>query len=425
MHDQEPENNKGLCGDTSLVTLLLAGGEGRRLRSLALERPKPLVPFGGIFRIIDFALSNCANAGIRPVHVLIQYRCSMIAQYLDGNWNRDNTVPCALPVPPTRPGAYTGTATAVIEQLPLWERPEVENVLILSADHAVRMDFRDLIRFHRNSGADFTVATTEYPRPASTGFGVVEVDSESNILTFEEKPRRPKPVPGKPDVAFVNMGIYVVRLHTLRRIACAVRGGRVGSDIGRDVIPWLLGTCRMRAFVPASEDPKAYWRDVGTPDDYYQASMEMVGPDPALNPFDIGWPVRSGMRGRRWERTMITEAGRDSRSIVPHGVAVPENSVFRSVLSPGSAVAPGARVHDSVLLPGAVIGAGASIRKVVVGDHAAIPENDIIGYDVKQDAKRFEVTSRGVVIVPGGYRANRPAPREARIGSRAAAVYGS
>jgi glucose-1-phosphate adenylyltransferase len=397
--------------DSRIATFVLAGGEGQRLRSIAAERPKPLVPFGGIFRLIDFTLSNCLNSGLRPIQVLTQYQGDELRGYLRGCWDGADLGPRPFVSPrdPGPAGRFRGTAAAIAAQFPIWEQPSTEHLLVLSADHAYKMDYRELIRFHEDSGSDMTIAATECPLEASREFGVLGFDGEGLVHTFEEKPSIPAPIPGKEGRAMISAGVYVMRIDTMRRVLCGLRAGKIGPDLGTDVVPWLLGRARVQAY-PLGADGNAdrragYWKDLGTPDNYYEASMDLLGPEPLFDPYDDSWPVRATFRRQRWQKTLLSESGRDTFSIIPHGAQILDpRSIHGSVLFPGVAVEDNASVQNSVLMPGVNVGTGASIRNAIVGDYANIGPNETIGYDTANDSERFFITRNGRIVVPSGYR---------------------
>ena len=306
-----------------ILTFILAGGRGERLYPLTEERAKPLIPFGGICRLIDFTLSNCFNSGLRRITILTQYQCESLHSYVRALFpqtpideDRDEFL---LGLCPAEGKRYSGTADAVFQNLSLIEKTKPECVLILSSDHVYRMDYRDLIRFHLDRGADMTIAAVEYPRNAASEFGVLETNSEGDAVAFEEKSGNPKGILGKPFKSLVNMGVYVFNTRTLID-ALRADDQRPTShhDFGKNVIPDLIQRQRVSVynFTTGGTRLGSYWRDVGTVDAYYCASMESL-----MSPFfdlyaTAEWPVysvdRNGRTERRRTRRRVAASVQDS-----------------------------------------------------------------------------------------------------------------
>lgn len=383
-------------------TFILAGGEGRRLSPLTKYRPKPLVPFGGCHRIVDFTLSNCLNSGLQRVYALTQHESESVSAYVRKGWNRlgPGDREFVLTNPPTSGKRYRGTADAVLQNLLLVEQQPCEFVLILSADHIYRMDYRDLLNFHVASRAEVTIATVDYPRELSTEIGVVEVDDRDRVIGFEEKPQEPKASSKDERMISANMGVYVFNREVL--LAAMTSGTRI-VDFAHDFIPSLIGSCDVRAYRhqdPIKKTP-LYWRDVGTPEAYYASSMDLLAADPPINPYDRDWPIHSADRDHLDGQRALSEVGRrrEVNSIIPNGVNIDSSSVYRSVLFPGVVLEPGADVRHSVLMPGVVLGRGTVVRRAIIDANVVIDAGEDIGYSPERDHQRFHALANGVVVV--------------------------
>jgi len=378
--------------------LILAGGQGERLHPLTVFRPKPAVSFGGIFRIIDFTLSNCLHSGLARVSLLTQYRHEELHRYVRERWSNlwNNTKqagrsPLSL-LPSTSGNRYRGTADAVFRNNELLESDDAEFVLILSGDHIYHMDYAGLLRQHTETGADLTIATVEHPVGNASHFGVVEVDENFKVTDFEEKPVHPRPLPSRPSMALVSMGVYVfkkkVLLESLRSL-CEIG---LGYDFGHDLIPSLIPSGRTYAydFRDDTQSSPPYWRDIGTLDGYYKASMELVDPDGPFDPYTSdGWtsqpPRHTSFSGRGLvSPTLCREA--DAR-------------ITQSVFSPDIELARGVNVDKSILMPGVRIGEGARVRRAIVDEGVQIPAGFRIGFDLDQDRRNHMVTDAGIVVV--------------------------
>lgn len=372
---------------TRTATIILAGGQGERLLPLTSGRPKPAVPFGGIFRIIDFTLSNCFNSGLRQLYLLTQYKYEELNGYVREGWSsawndfRWDGGEYLLCLPPASGKRYRGNANAMLQNLAIIERQRPEFVLILSGDHIYHMDYRELIDRHAKSGAGLTIATAEQPLSDAGRFGVVEADTNLKVTRFVEKPSAPRPVRPGSDKALVNMGVYIFTTHVLIQ-ALREDAHRLGSshDFGKDIIPLVMASETVCAY-----GFQRYWRDIGTIDSYHAANMDLTGPDPLFDPYDNdGWLTRpAGPAG--------LHPARASHRV--HG------KVIDSIVSPGVQVALNAVVGNSVLMRNAKIGTGARLRRAIVEEGVEIPAGVQIGFDRSDDRARFIVTENGVVVV--------------------------
>lgn len=397
-----------------VLTFIMAGGKGERLNPLTRDRAKPAVPFGGIYRIIDFTLSNCVNSGLRRIYVLIQYKSFSLQKHLLAGWDVVSTqLGEFIDVIPAqqRIGSdwYKGTADAIYQNLYAIHDHDPSLILILAGDHVYKMDYRKMIRFHTEQNADMTVACIPMPVESSMNLGVIEVDAQSRVLGFQEKPRDPKTIPNDPTRISASMGIYLfnkdVLLKELELDASAMMSDH---DFGKNVIPQMLKNKRrvfVYNFVDDNSNPM-YWRDIGTRDAYYQANMDLVSDQPAFNLYDRQWPVRtyheqyppikvgntSGDGGR-------TIAGVIVNSLISGGCIIRGAEVLQSVLSSNVKIESQASVVNSVLMEGVVVGERAKIQNAIIDKQVMIPPGEQIGYDLELDRKRFDVTTSGIVIV--------------------------
>ena len=399
----------------SILAMILAGGKGERLHPLTIHRAKPAVPFGGIYRIIDFTLSNCINSGIRKIAVLPQYKSLSLDKHLRMAWNlfSGELNEYIISVPPQqRVGDkwYQGTADAIYQNIYMIEKDAPAHVLVLAGDHIYKMDYAEMFRFHREHNADATVAAIETPRTSATSFGIVEVDSDGRIVGFEEKPEDPKPLPGRPDIAFASMGIYLFNTKTLLEYLKSDALHDTAHDFGRNIIPQMMKTTRVCAYNFKDENKKEakYWRDVGTIDAYWEANMDLVSVDPLLNLYDKTWPIRTYQAQNPPAKFVFAQENKGGRlgialdSIVSHGSIVSGGRVQNSVLSPNVRVNSYSEVYDSILMENVDIGRHSRIRRAIIDKDVVIPAETEIGYNLENDRKRYHVTDSGIVVIAKG-----------------------
>ncbi len=398
-----------------ILTLVLAGGKGERLYPLTRDRAKPSVPFGAIYRIIDFTLSNAINSGLRKIYVLIQYKSYSLQRHIREGWNifsRElgeflDVVPAQM-----RIGTdwYLGTADSVFQNIYFLNQEKPDMVLILSGDHIYKMDYRRMIEFHRKNNADLTVSVFEVPVEEAKRFGVLEINKNNEIVSFEEKPENPKPSPNNPDVCLISMGIYLFNTETLvQRIMEDAKKPDSSHDFGKDVIPSTIGKNRVLAFPFIDENRKEtkYWRDIGTIEAYYEANMDLVNIEPVLNLYDSQWPIRTFHEQMPPVKTVFSHGERTGMvldSIVGGGCIISGGKVIHSVLSPWVRINSYAEVSESILLNNVNVGRYCKIKRTIIDKNVIVPQGTVIGYDHEEDRKRFFVSEKGIVVIPKDYQ---------------------
>lgn len=400
--------------NSDVVVVILAGGKGERLLPLTRDRAKPAVPFGGIYRIIDFSLSNAINSGLRRIFVLTQYKSISLSRHLRRGWGFLSyglgefieNVPAQQRLGESW---YRGTADAIWQNAYLLEQLRPKYVLVLSGDHVYTMDYRRLLRYHMASGGDVTVCVQERSVSDSADLGIVQVDEGLRVVGFEEKPVAPRTLPSKPGRALVSMGIYVFRTDVMiERLREATSRGKF--DFGHDVFPDMVaGDVEVRAFV-FGEGVRAYWRDVGTVDAYWEANIDLVDTTPTLNLYDDDWQIRTYQGQYPPAKFLYADASTGGRmgaavdSIVSTGSIISGGRIQRCVLSPRVRTNSYSYAFECILMEDVDVGRYAKLRRVIVDKGVKIPPRTQIGYDPEEDCKRFTITDSGVVVVPKGYR---------------------
>lgn len=398
-----------------LLTFIMAGGKGERLYPLTKDRAKPAVPFGGIYRIIDFTLSNCINSGIRRIHVLTQYKSHSLDLHLKKGWNIFNAeLKEYIDVIPAQQRVgeswYRGTADAIYQNIYTIEAEKPDQVLILAGDHIYKMDYSKLIHEHRLREADVTVGLVKMPKGQSPNLGVVQVDSGMKMIGFQEKPKNPITIPSEPNLIYASMGIYVFnRMILEEELVKDARRINSSHDFGRDVIPSILDHCKVFGYDFGSNSGEAipYWRDIGTIDAYWSANMDLVQITPVFNLYDKEWPIRTYQEQYPPVKTVfaVEEEGRVGLaldSLISNGCIISGGKVERCVLSPGVRVNSYSSVSDSVLMEGVSVGRYAKIKQAIIDKDVEIPSGVEIGYDLEKDRQRFYVTESGIVVVAKG-----------------------
>jgi glucose-1-phosphate adenylyltransferase len=396
---------------------VLAGGRGSRLAELTDWRAKPAVSFGGKFRIIDFALSNCVNSGLRRIGVCTQYKAQSLIGHLQRGWGfLDGSLGEFIELLPAQqrldPVWYQGTADGVFQNLDIVRRHEPEFVLLLAGDHIYRMDYQRLLADHVARDADLTIACLEVPRERSRDFGVLQVDDQTRVIGFEEKPEPPNPMPGRPDTVLASMGIYAFRSEFLYRALNADAADPTSAhDFGRNVIPAALREAA-RVYTHSFNEScvnlvgdQPYWRDVGTVDAFWEANLDLARVIPDLNLYDRHWPIWTYQEQLPPAKFVHDENGRRGMavdSLVASGSILSGCTVRRCVISSNVHIDEQASVEDTVVLPHVEIGSGVVLRRAIIDKYCSIPPGMTIGMDAEADRKRFRVTDRGVTLVTPG-----------------------
>lgn len=394
------------------LVFILAGGRGDRLYPLTRDRAKPAVPFGGSYRIVDFPLSNCINSNLRQVYVLTQYKTISLDRHINLGWSILSTelgehISILSAQQRISEDWYRGTADAVFQNIYTLERERSRLVLILAGDHIYKMDYRPLIAFHRASGAEVTVAALDVPLAEAGRFGVLEVDEERRVVSFAEKPAAPRPIPGCPERALVSMGIYLFNTeHLVREVTADAKDRHSAHDFGRDILPRVVAEKKPVYAFPFQDwsgGERRYWRDVGTIEAYYEASMDLVAVSPELNLYDAAWPIRGYQAPLPPAKTVFQHEGRTGQvidSLICHGAIVSGARVERSIVGSQSFIHSYSQVSDAVIMEGVDIGRNCRVRRAIIDKHVVLPEGCTIGFDAAADRRRFTVTSSGIVVVP-------------------------
>jgi glucose-1-phosphate adenylyltransferase len=395
-----------------VLAIVLAGGRGSRLEPLTRDRAKPAVPFGGIYRIIDFTLSNCLNSDIRKILVLTQYKAVSLNRHIDQGWQflcreLDEYIEVIPPQQRIAEQWYQGTADAIYQNVYTIEKAAPRDTLILAGDHIYKMDYAAMIAFHRERRADLTIACLPVPRAKACDFGVMQVDNAGRVVGFQEKPHDPQPIPGQPEFTLVSMGIYVFATDVMYELLFQDAAKKEGSqhDFGKDIIPGMLLNSRVFTYPFRDENRKqaAYWRDVGTLDAYYQTSLDLIQVDPILNLYDRNWPIHTYQPPYPPPKFVHTDPDRRGaalNSIVCQGSIVSGGQVYRSILSPGVRINSFALVEDSILFDGVEVGRHARIRRAIIDKDVRVPPGFDIGWNHEADlARGLVVTEDGVTVV--------------------------
>lgn len=413
------------------IAIIMAGGKGERLMPLTKDRSKPAIPFGGIYLLIDLTLSNCINSGVYRIIVLPQYKSQTLMQHLEGGWNifspaLHHYLKIAPPQMMHGEKWYQGTADSIRQNAYLLEEGSTEHVLILSGDHVYKMDYARFKEYHEEKNADVTISVIELGRDAAGQYGILEVDEEFKVRAFQEKPKKPKTIPGDANRVLASMGIYIFKAEVL--LDLLKRDDR--ADFGKDILPDILESHRVMAYpfrrrnnildVTVSVDDEGllrenplspirdsgYWRDVGTLDAYWNANMDLTGVDPYFNLYGRHWPIRTYQRQHPPVKTVFAQnsgaedrTGRALDSLVASGSIISGGLVLNSVLSYNVFVQSWAKVEESVVMENVVIGRHARIKKAIIGEGVKIPPRFQLGYNPRKDRKKFTVTPRGISVV--------------------------
>jgi glucose-1-phosphate adenylyltransferase len=397
-----------------VLTILLAGGAGERLNPLTRNLAKPAVPFGGVYRIIDFTLSNCVNSGIRQIFILTQYKSLELARHIRDGWSffapqLGEFIEVLPPMKRIHSDWYLGTADAVYQNIESIIAGSPQETLILSGDHIYKMDYQEMMDWHRKNEADVTIATLQIQPEDASRFGVLKIGEGFRVMGFEEKPKHGNPSRSVFNERMVSasMGIYIFSTPILLRALLDDADDPESShDFGRDILPKLAQSVRVIAydFHDLNAKEARYWRDVGTLDAYYQANMDLVSVNPEFNLYDNGWPMRTHMIQAPPAKFVFGEEGRRMGvaidSIVSHGCIVSGGRVVRSILSPHVRVNSFCEIEDSILMNNVWVGRYSRIRRAILDSGVVLPENTEIGFDLDADRQRgFTISDNGVVVV--------------------------
>lgn len=401
-----------------VLSMVLAGGEGRRLDPLTRDRAKPAVPFGGRYRIIDFVLSNLINSGLFRIKILTQYKSESLNTHLSRAWHLSNVLGHYIEMVPaqmrTGPDWYKGSADAIYQNLNLITDEEPEHVLVFGSDHVYRMDVRQMLRLHEDSGADCTVAAIPVPLKEAHQFGICKVDEEGRLIDFIEKPKDPPPMPGRPDMALASMGNYIFKTEPLVREIVRDAGTQGPHDFGKSIIAQMFKSSKVMVYdfakneIPGqNERERGYWRDVGTIEAYYASNMDLVDIDPVFSVYNDKWPIHTLQYDAPPAKFVFSdrEGGRvgfATDSLISEGCIISGGHIHRTILAPKVRINSYADVSESILFEGVQVGRHARIRRAIIDKNVNIPAGTEIGYDLEADRKRFPVSESGIVVVPKG-----------------------
>ena len=393
------------------LVMLLAGGQGERLYPLTRDRAKPGVPFGGNYRIIDFALSNCINSGLRRIQVMTQYKSFSLQRHIRAAWDLFNPVMGEFVdvIPPQQRNVkrwYEGTADAIFQNIYTLEQDRPGYVVILSGDHIYKMDYAKMLDFHLRNDADLTISCTTVPVDEASRLGIAGADENGRIVEFVEKPAQPPTLPHDPNSSYASMGVYIFSTKNLVRRVIEDMKQDTEHDFGKNIIPTMVESGdRVFAypFVDENKGEEVYWRDIGTLASYYEANMDLVSPTPQFNLYDDEWPIHRRHQPGPPAKTVSHGEDRIANAhdcLLGTGAIISGSTVERSILGPRCFVHSWAQVSDCVLFDDVEIGRHCEIKRAIIDKHVKIPPDTKIGVDLEEDRKRFTVTDQGVVVIP-------------------------
>lgn len=399
-----------------VLAMIMAGGKGERLYPLTRDRAKPAVPFGGTHRIIDFTISNCVNSDIRKIYILAQYKSLSLDRHIQRAWNFLSSrvgefVYIIHAQQRINENWYKGTADAIYQNFYTLQQERPDMVLVLSGDHVYKMDYRPMIEAHLKKKADLTIAAYAVPAVQSRHFGVLQIDKTRRIKGFQEKPARPKTIPGNPDCILANMGVYIFNTDVLvKRLIENARKADTDHDFGKNIIPSMLKHDRVFAYshVDADTGKSAYWKDVGTIEAYYEANFDLMTEKPGMDLYDRTWPIYTfekqapPARITGFEEREGTLYGMASDAIISKGCRISGAHISNAILSPNVTVGQYSTVRDSIVLDNVRIGRDCTIKNAIIDKETVIPDNTEIGCNLKRDARSFTVTDSGIVVIARG-----------------------
>ena len=406
-------------GQRNVMTLILAGGMGERLYPLTRDRAKPAVPFGGGYRIIDFVLNNFINSGFFKIKVMTQFKANSLIEHITRTWRLVPQIGQYVDVVPAQmrkgPFWFRGTADAVYQNLELIFDEQPEQVCVFGGDHIYKMDVNQMMQFHLANDADLTIATIPVPLSEAHQFGIIEVDENSRVTGFVEKPKQgAKTIPGRPDMVLASMGNYIFKAKVMTDVLEHNALRDAAHDFGKEIIPAILPTLNVFAYDFATnripgEGPNSagYWRDVGTIESYFAASMDLVAVTPQLNLYNQQWPIISAPNNLAPAKFVFADAeshrlGVATDSMVSDGDIISGGTINRSILFPRVKINSYSHVEESILMDGVDVGRYSRLRRVIVDKGVRIPPRTIVGYDIEEDRKRFPVSDSGIVVIPKG-----------------------
>jgi glucose-1-phosphate adenylyltransferase len=398
----------------NVLAILLAGGAGERLSPLTRNTAKPAVVFGGVYRIIDFTLSNCVNSNIRRIFVLTQYKSLDLSRHIRDGWSvfgsaMGEFIEVLPPMKRIHEGWYLGTADAVYQNIESIIAESPAETLIVSGDHIYKMNYGEMLDWHRRHSADVTLATIQIKPEDAVRFGVAEIDENYRVHGFEEKPKHghPKPSVFNPNMVSASMGVYIFSTPILLKALLEdAENPQSSHDFGKDVLPRLVSQAKIIAydFHDLNAKEAKYWRDVGTIDAYYEANMDLVAVSPEFNLYDRAWPIRAHLEPHPPAKFVFGEEGRRMGiavdSIVSHGCIVSGGRIIRSILSPNVRVNSYSEIEDSILMPNVWVGRNSRLRRTIIDTGVVLPEQTEAGINPDHDrARGYTITPSGIVVI--------------------------
>jgi glucose-1-phosphate adenylyltransferase len=387
------------------VVVVLAGGRGERLLPLTKHRAKPAVPFGGKYRIVDFVLSNCIHSGLNTIIVVPQYKYDSLLRHLDLGWDIFNpergeylrTVPPQMRVSEEW---YQGTADAVYQNLYSLRTADPRYVLLLSADQVYRLDYREVLRFHVDKGAELTIAGVQVGKETARGLGVMAIDDEQRVVAFEEKPATPATLPGQPDQSLVSMAVYAFGSRTLvEQLEEDMADSSSSHDFGKDIVPKMVRNGRRvyaYMFRDSTTGQAGYWRDIGTIESYHETNMQLLDPEPVFDLYSSDWRTIQ----RQLPSAKIVFKAQIRASIIGEGCIIDEGTVSRSILSPRVRVGPNTQITDSIVMEGVEVQEGVRVVRAIIDEENVIPAGSSIEAGKMNYRGSAEVTASGIVVIP-------------------------
>ena len=403
------------------IAMLLAGGEGRRLYPLTMDRTKPAVPWGGRYRIIDIVLSNFVNSGFTRINVLTQFKADSLIKHISRGWQLESKFGRYIDIIPAQMRVskdwYKGSADAIFQNLNLIHDESPDHVFVFGSDHIYKMEINQFLNYHKKKKADLTIAALPVPINEAKRFGVIEVDRDMRVIGFQEKPENPKPMPGNPDLALVSMGNYIFKSDVLVDVVSEdAKKENSEHDFGKNVIPSMYERYRVYVYdfrknrVPGiTRKERGYWVDIGTIDSYWQASMDLVSVSPVFNLYNRKWPIYSYNPDSPPAKFVFANekkkrVGVATDSIVAEGCIVSGGRVNKSILFSNVRVNSFSDVDNCILFNNVNVGRYCKLKNVLCDKDVNIPPKTVIGYNLEEDRKRFKVTEGGIVVIPKGYR---------------------